>query len=71
MTWSSIAEVFSEILTALWVAVKFAFAGIGILVFIGMLGIIYILLRELSWYVRGLLKEKLKEEKKDNEDKSV
>lgn len=71
MTWSSIAEVFTEILTVLWVAVKFAFAGIGILVFIGMLGIIYILLRELSWYVRGLLKEKLKEEKKDNEDKSV
>lgn len=71
MTWSSIAEVFSEILADIWVAVKFAFAGIGILAFIGMLGIIYILLRELSWYVRGLLKEKLKEEKKDNEDKSI
>lgn len=64
-------NIIGEAATAVWVAVKFIFAGIGILAFIGMLGIIYILLRELSWYVRGLLKEKLKEEKRDNEDKSV
>lgn len=69
--WSNFLNAIGEIVAALWIAVKFFFAGIGILAFIGMLGIIYILLRELSWYVRGLLKEKLKEEKKDNEDKSV
>ena len=69
--WSNFVNAIGEVVAALWVALKFLCAGIGILVFIGMLGIIYFLLRELSWYVRGLLKEKLKEEKKDNEDKSI
>lgn len=66
MTFEAIIEVIAEL-------AKIVFGGIGILCFIGALGIIYICLRELGYYIRELVKQELKkqEKKKDDEDKSI
>lgn len=64
-----------EIVSCLWIAVKFIFVLVGAFAFLGILGILFILLRELAWYVRTLTKEeirkKLEEEKKDDGKKDV
>ncbi len=64
-----------EIISCLWIAVKFIFVLVGVFAFLGILGILFVLLRELAWYVRTLTKEeirkKLEEEKKDDGKKDV
>lgn len=64
-----------EIISCLWIVVKYFFVLVGVFAFLGLLGILFILMRELAWYVRTLTKEeirkKLEEEKKDDEKKDV
>ena len=64
---------FEVVMGVIATVLKIILGGMGLLVFVGALGIIYICLRELGYYIRELIKQELKkqEEKKNDEDKSI